>query len=182
MIRYCITDPQYYGSDTSTLHTTLLKLQKQDNFDFICFRDKSSKNFIDLATTFIKTVEGKKTFLNGDYKLAHKLGFCGVHLTSTQFNDIKKAKELNLEVIISTHTKVEISKALAEGADYVTYSPIFATPNKGKPKGLEDLKVTTTTTSMKIIALGGITSEKQIQSVKECGVFGFASIRYFIDI
>lgn len=180
MIYYCITDPEYFSSSPSILKEKLLSLQKSTSFDFICFRDKSSSNFEELANIFIRTIEGKTTFLNGDYKLAKNLNFDGVHLTSTQFNDIKKAKRLHLQVIVSTHTRDEIKKATRLGADYVTYSPIFPTPNKGTPKGLEDLKETIATIPAKIIALGGITTKEQVQSVKNCNAFGFASIRYFL--
>lgn len=180
MIHYCITDPKYFSSSPSILEEKLRSLQKNIHFDFICFRDKSSSNFEELAEVFIKTIKNKCTFLNGNYIVANKLGFNGVHLTSTQFNDIQKAKSLNLQVIISTHTRDEIKKAIALGADYVTYSPIFPTPNKGTPKGLEDLKETIATIPAKIIALGGITTKEQVQSVEECNAFGFASIRYFL--
>ena len=84
-----------------------------------------------------------------------------------------------MEVVISTHTHDEIYIAEAMGADYVTYSPIFATPNKGEPKGVEDLKEIVNMTDIAIFALGGIVSEKEVDALRENGVFGFASIRYF---
>lgn len=180
MIHYCITDPKYFSSSPSILEEKLLVLQNSVHFDFICFRDKSSTNFEELANVFVKTMGDKTTFLNGDYKLAKKLNYDGVHLTSTQFSDIKKAKELHLQVIVSTHTRDEIKEAVRLGADYVTYSPIFSTPNKGTPKGLEDLKETIATIPAKIIALGGITTKEQVQSVENSNAFGFASIRYFL--
>jgi len=181
LIHYCITDPKYYGNTTTELEKKLKKIIKKNSIDFICFRDKSSPNFHELAKAFRKSLTKEKAFLNGDYLLAAKLHFDGVHLTSTQFDLIQKAKALHLQVIISTHTREEISQAIALGADYVTYSPIFATPNKGIPKGLADLKETIDTIPAKIIALGGITAKEQIQNVENAGAYGFASIRYFID-
>lgn len=65
------------------------------------------------------------------------------------------------------------------GADYVTYSPIFVSPNKGKPKGVEDLQKLLEKTEIKVFALGGIVSHEQIDLVEESGVYGFASIRHF---
>jgi thiamine-phosphate pyrophosphorylase len=111
--------------------------------------------------------------------LAAKLGANGVHLTSQQFDDIPHAKELGLEVVISTHTYDEVYIAEAMGADYVTYSPIFETPDKGEPKGVEDLAEIVNRTDIDIFALGGIVSEKEVDALRESGVFGFASIRYF---
>ncbi|MEJ2489206.1 MAG: thiamine phosphate synthase, partial [Sulfurovaceae bacterium] len=64
-------------------------------------------------------------------------------------------------------------------ADMATLSPIFATPNKGKPLGVNILKALKAELDMPIIALGGILGDTQIQSCKTAGFAGFASIRYF---
>jgi thiamine-phosphate pyrophosphorylase len=122
---------------------------------------------------------GVKPFLHTDVDLAQRLQADGVHLTSTQFEKILHAKELGLEVIISTHTYDEVLKAQSLGADYVTYSPIFTTPDKGEPKGVDDLKVLLNKCTVKVFALGGIVEEQHVETVEKSGVFGFASIRYF---
>lgn len=119
--------------------------------------------------------------LHADYRLAHALGADGVHLTSMQFDEIADAKKLGLYVIISTHTHDEALLAESLGADAITYSPVFASPNKGKPKGLEDLKEIVDKIRIPIFALGGILTEGQISAVEKCGAYGFASIRYFIS-
>ena len=151
--------------------------------DFALYRDKDSEDYAFNAQNFIqmaKQIKSLKAFLHQDYKLAHSLNATGVHLTSTQFDEIQKAKKLDLEVIISTHSYEEVFKAEKLGADYVTYSPIFSTPNKGMPKGTQDLKTLCTTSKMKIFALGGIISQEQIIELNGCGAYGFASIRYFL--
>ena len=83
--------------------------------------------------------------------------------------------------IISCHSEKEILEAQKRGADAVTYSPIFSTPDKGEPKGLEDLNERVAKISLPIIALGGITTDEQVKAVEKSGCYGFASIRYFID-
>ncbi len=151
--------------------------------DFALYRDKESEDYAFNAQNFIqmcKPIKSLKAFLHQDYKLAHFLNAAGVHLTSTQFDAIQKAKALGLEVIISTHTHEEVLKAEELGADYVTYSPIFCTPNKGEPKGEQDLKTLCTKSNMKIFALGGIISQEQVNALEGCGAYGFASIRYFL--
>ena len=123
----------------------------------------------------------KKILLNGNYLIANKLKATGVHLTSTQFDDISKAKELGLYVIISCHTFEDIEKALENQADAVTYSPIFETPNKGTPKGIEALKeVVDKYPNINIIALGGIINDEQIKEMSKTKAYGIASIRYFV--
>ena len=151
--------------------------------DFALYRNKEREDYALKAEEFVqmcKQIPSLKAFLHQDYRLACKLNAAGVHLTSTQFETIEKAKKAGLEVIISTHTYEEVLKAQNLGADYVTYSPIFATPNKGKPKGIEDLKKVLVKTDMKVFALGGIINEEQIKQIDEAGAYGFASIRYFL--
>ena len=87
---------------------------------------------------------------------------------------------MGLYVIISTHTHDEVEKAQKMGADAVTYSPIYESPDKGNPKGLEDLKLIVDKIRIPIFALGGIISQEQIYAVEASGAYGFASIRYFM--
>ena len=151
--------------------------------DFALYRDKENKNYAIEAQNFVqmcKPLKTLKVFLHQDYKLAAKLSADGVHLTSIQFDAIPKAKELGLEVIISTHTHDEVHVAEAMGADYVTYSPVFASPDKGKPKGVEDLQSIVGMSDIKIFALGGIISQEEVDAVADADAYGFASIRYFL--
>ncbi|WP_434581448.1 thiamine phosphate synthase [Sulfurimonas sp. NW15] len=151
--------------------------------DFALYRDKKNENYAIEAQNFVqmcKPLHELKVFLHQDYNLAKELGADGVHLTSQQFDDIAKAKELGLEVIISTHTHDEVHVAEAIGADYVTYSPVFSSPDKGEPKGVQDLQSIAGMTDVKIFALGGIVTQEQIDAISETKVYGFASIRYFL--
>ena len=184
MMKYLITDPKYYTNDEKKFEEILINVLDKQQIDIACFRDKESENFENLAKIFIKICKEKdikKILLNGDYLIAHKLNASGVHLTSTQFYDISKAKELGLYVIISCHTFEDIEKAIINQADAVTYSPIFETPNKGFPKGIKALKeVINNYPNINIIALGGIINETQIERISKTKAYGIASIRYFV--
>lgn len=152
------------------------------NPNYILFRDKDILDYSQRAVEFINICnrfEFLKTFLHQDAFLAKELGATGVHLTSKQFDEIEYAKSLGLEVIISTHTHKEALEAWRLGADAITYSPIFYSPNKGEPKGVDDLKELLTKCNTKVFALGGIISQEQIDELKKICVYGFASIRYF---
>ncbi len=182
---YLITDPALYGTTPEELTLSLTAVFLQKRPDFALLRDKQTTMYATLAKRFIEIGRQhgvKKLLLHGDYPLAHHLGADGVHLMSTQFKSIAEAKALGLYVIISTHTHQEAQNAYHLGADAITYSPIFPSPNKGTPKGLEDLKEIVAKIELPIFALGGITTQAQITAVKECGAYGFASIRYFISI
>lgn len=180
---YLITDPLLYGHDAVTLKERLENVIQRYPVDFVCFRDKTTPLYAQLAKVFIqksRECSAAKVLLHGDFSLAHALKADGVHLTSTQFDSLKEAKAMGLYVIISTHTHDEALKAQELGADAIAYSPIFASPNKGNPKGLEDLKAIVDKMSIPIFALGGIVSHEQINAVEASGAYGFASIRYFV--
>lgn len=183
MKSYLITDPSFYGSSRDALESSLTAVFSQTIPDFALFRDKQTADYPALAQSFIRVCRShgiSKVLLHGDYALASALGADGVHLTSKQFDEIGEAKNLGLYVVISTHTHAEALKAQESGADAITYSPIFLSPNKGDPKGLEDLKEIVDKIRVPIFALGGITTQEQINSVSTAGAYGFASIRYFI--
>lgn len=149
---------------------------------FALYRDKETSEYSFHAENFVqmcKSIPNLKAFLHQDYLLADSLNASGVHLTSLQFDEITKAKELGLEVIVSCHTKEDVDKVEKLGATYVTYSPVFDTPNKGEPKGVEDLKNLVDSTSLKVFALGGIITDAHVNEVETSGAYGFASIRYF---
>lgn len=182
MKSYLITDPALYGSDAGALASALERVYKAALPDFSLFRDKQTSEYAALARIFVTVSRScglSRVLLHRDPALAHELEADGVHLTSAQFDGIVPAKALGLYVIISTHTHDEALLAQTLGADAITYSPIFPSPGKGEPKGLEDLKELVAKINIPVFALGGITTEEQIKAVEECGVYGFASIRYF---
>lgn len=178
MIAYAITDPTTLNFDS--LSEDIERFSKEA--DMILYRDKSRDNYAESAKEFLseaKKYNFSKILLHGDYRLAKKLKADGVHLSSTQFNAISEAKALRLFVVISTHTKEEAMEAERLGADMVTFSPIFSTPNKGEPKGVEALAEVLSSLSIPLIALGGIVTKREIELCEESGAEGFASIRYF---
>ena len=181
MKSYFITDPQYYKNLNSLRHL-LHKVYKTHNPDFACFRDKISKNYKPQAEIFSKITKsyGIKGLINSNIYLAKFYNFYGVHLTSQDFNKIREAKELKLFTIISTHSLEEALKVQKLGADAITFSPIFQTPNKGKPKGIDELRRVLEKIKIKCFALGGIIDENHIKECKATNCYGFASIRYFL--
>ena len=178
MISYAITDPSFF----STVEEKQYYLNGIEA-DYVLFRDKVSKDYKEQANSFLNITKNKdfKCLLHSDYKLAYDLKADGIHLTSKQFNEIPKAKELGLWTVISTHSLNEIEQAQKLGANAVTFSPIFTTPNKGVPKGIEELKKAIASYEIDIIALGGIVTQEHINLIKKTDAFGFASIRYFLQ-
>lgn len=171
-----------YSNDVSLFTATLKEKLSIYKPEYILYRDKENSVYGSQAKEFVKTCslfENTKSFIHQKVDLAKEIGSCGVHLTSLQFSEIEYAKSLGLEVIISTHSHEEVLQAQALGADAVTYSPVFFSPDKGEPKGTDDLKSIVKKADINIFALGGIIEDEQIRRVKEATPYGFASIRYF---
>jgi len=182
MQKYLITSREFYTDTPAVFRKILHEQFIKHTPSYALYRDKTNPNYGVQAEHFVEVCnqfEGIKSFIHSDVDLAHRLYANGVHLTSQEFEKIEYAKSLGLEVIISTHTVKEVLAAQSQGANAVTYSPIFATPGKGEPKGTEDLKALLEKVEIDVFALGGILSEEQVNAVSETRAFGFASIRYF---
>ena len=177
-----------YFISAPSLFNNINLIFKKYNPNIVCFRDKKTSNIEPFVKIFVETARKNKinlVLINTYIDLAIKYNYDGVHLTSTQFDNIKKAKNENLFVMISCHNEEDIIIAKTNGADAVTYSPIFDTPNKGEPKGIKKLKYIVNKyqdDSFKVIALGGIINDKHILQIKQTKANGFASIRYFSNI
>ncbi|RXK13314.1 thiamine phosphate synthase [Halarcobacter mediterraneus] len=184
LISYLITHPEYYSNDPTLFERNLRKVLETKKVNMACFRDKTSLNYEELATLFVnicKEFNIERVLLNENYQLAKKINAHGVHLTSKQFNDIQKAKDLDLYTIISCHNFTDIENAQKKHINAVTYSPIFISPNKGEPKGIAELReLVRAYEDLDIIALGGIISKESIELISKTKAYGFASIRYFV--
>ena len=119
--------------------------------------------------------------VNDRVDIAVLSGADGVHIPENGI-PIEPIKHKFPELIVgkSCHSLECAKKAEKEGADFITFSPIFDTPKKGTPKGIEKLKEVVGSVNIPVYALGGITEEK-ILEVLNAGAFGIAGIRLFID-
>ena len=182
MKKYLITSRQFYTDTPAVFRSILHERLVLHHPDFVLYRDKFDPNYALMAEYAVQTCrafEGIKAFVHQDPKLAKALGADGVHLTSKQFDLIKKAKDMDLEVIVSTHSIEELYMVKELCADYATFSPVFSTPGKGEPKGVEALAQAVEDVDIKIFALGGIVAHEDVQKIEAVNPYGFASIRYF---
>ncbi|MFM8440385.1 MAG: thiamine phosphate synthase [Acidobacteriota bacterium] len=124
-----------------------------------------------------------QVLVNGRPDVASAAGANGVHLNreSLSVADVKQSFT-GLTVGYSAHRFEEIGEARAQGADFVTFSPIFETESKkgyGPPLGLSALKAATDLEpGFPVIALGGVTISKVVE-VAEAGSWGVAGISIF---
>ncbi len=79
---------------------------------------------------------------------------------------------------ISTHTRERAVAAAVEGADFVTFGPVFATASKapyGPPLGLDALADVCAAARIPVFALGGVTPQNAAACI-EAGAHGEAAI------
>ena len=120
-----------------------------------------------------------KLFINDRADIAEIAGADGVHLTETSVpaGEIKD-KFRNLMVGVSTHAKEGAILAEAEGADFITFSPIYETPSKihfGPPQGPQRLGEIVKSVHLPVLALGGVKLNR-VPEVLEQGAHGVAVI------
>jgi thiamine-phosphate pyrophosphorylase len=83
----------------------------------------------------------------------------------------------------SCHSLEGASAAARDGADYIFFGPVFATPSKtkfGEPQGVTKLAEICRAVSVPVIAIGGITLENAGECIS-VGAAGIAAIRLFQD-
>jgi thiamine-phosphate pyrophosphorylase len=84
---------------------------------------------------------------------------------------------------VSCHSLEAAKSAAKDGADYLFFGPVFATPSKaafGSPQGLRRLTEVCRAVSLPVLAIGGIT----LANASAClaaGASGIAAIRLFQD-
>lgn len=104
----------------------------------------------------------------------------GVHLGEHSLPTAEARKLLGPDRLlgVSTHSFDAIRLATRQGADYLTFGPVHATPSKaafGPPQGLSRLQQACQLTQTPILALGGIKQE-HIAEIIGCGAAGIALI------
>ncbi|CUU69792.1 thiamine monophosphate synthase [Campylobacter hyointestinalis subsp. hyointestinalis] len=178
MLSYAITDPKLYPN----LKDSFFKFKRLKTADFILFRDKICNDYAKKAEIFmsLKPNFKAKFIIHNDINLALNLNADGIHFSSNLIVNLKNVPQ-NLIKFASTHNEKEIEDAIKFGADFITFSPIFSTPNKGEPVGIETLRKIVLNSSIKVFGLGGIVTKKHIKMVELTKATGFASIRYFAN-
>ena len=127
-----------------------------------------------------------------DVAIAERAG--GVHLGENSL-PVREAKSLiastlpvsnvknNFLAGVSCHSLEAAQSAAADGADYLFFGPVFATPSKaafGAPQGLELLAKVCRAVAVPVLAIGGVTLENAAACLAS-GAAGIAAIRLFQD-
>jgi len=95
----------------------------------------------------------------------------------------KQAVDESFLAGVSCHSVEAAERAEHDGADYIFFGPIFATPSKetfGPPQGAARLVEVCRSVSIPVLAIGGITLDNA-ESCLVAGAAGIAAIRLFQD-
>ncbi len=186
-LTYLITDGSATAENFTDKKTEILKLLKvaaAANISFIQIREKNlpARLVFELASAAVKLTRGAaaEILVNDRADIAFAAEAGGVHLTSRSLSAeiIRQNFPADFVVGVSVHTVEEAASAKQQGADFVTFSPIFRTPGKGQPRGVAELReVCEKMQPFPVIALGGI-NETNYQTVLKNGASGFAAIRF----
>jgi thiamine monophosphate synthase len=76
---------------------------------------------------------------------------------------------------VSCHDAAGLAAAASGGATFATLSPVFPSPNKGKPLGLPSFSALVRAANLPIYALGGV-AVQEARALKAAGASGLAVI------
>ncbi len=145
-------------------------------------KDLAIREVLELAYRMreITTRRGAKLFINDRVDVALCVEADGVHLGQSGI-PVKAARKLagsRLFIGASAHNLEEVLTAEREGADFITFGPVYDTPSKrkyGAPVGIELLRSATAGTSVPVFGIGGITIGR-VAEVLNAGACGIALI------
>ena len=160
---YLITDRHQVPEGRQLLEVVEELLQAGVRMVQLREKDLSAAELYPLAKELRSLTQRYKSLLliNDRIDLALAIGADGVHLGHHSL-PIKIARKIlgpNSLIGVSTHSVTEVKSAQNQGADFVTYGPVYFTPSKaayGDPVGIESLQKVCNTCKIPVYSLGGI--------------------------
>jgi thiamine-phosphate pyrophosphorylase len=144
--------------------------------DLIQIRGKkeSIEELVNLASEIHEITARSDTplIVNDHAEIAARVPVEGVHVGQDDDSILVARQKAGRDLIIgkSTHNLAQACAAQGEGADYIGFGPIFATPTKPdyKPIGLSDIRQVHLDVSIPIFCIGGINIDN-LQQVIDAG-------------
>jgi thiamine-phosphate diphosphorylase len=117
-----------------------------------------------------------KVLVNDRLDVAIAAEVDGVHLPEDGL-PVRRVRPYVHVLGASVHGVERAKQAAAEGADFVIFGPVFATPGK-EPVGLDALRGVVCAVQIPVLAIGGVTAANT-GAVLQAGAAGIAAIRLF---
>jgi thiamine-phosphate pyrophosphorylase len=196
---YYITDRSQFPGDESSRRRRLLENIAQAvrcGVDYVQLREKDlSARELEMLTRKVMAIihelrTGNKELktgllINSRADIALACGADGVHLRSDDISPVELRKiwaqcgagaPARATVGVSCHTPAEVARAVAQGANFAVFGPVFE-KQSAQPTGLDGLRQACQE-KIPVVALGGITVENA-ESCLQAGAAGIAGIRLF---
>lgn len=145
-------------------------------------KDLNGKDLLKLSLRLCSVTRdfGAKLLINDRMDVTLLSGADGVHLgqSSVSASDARKMLGGGKLIGVSAHSLKEARKAEEDGADLVTFGPVYPTESKaryGSPVGLEALKEVSSALDIPVYAIGGV-KKGTVREVLAAGAFGAAVI------
>ncbi|MEQ1762455.1 MAG: thiamine phosphate synthase [Pyrinomonadaceae bacterium] len=181
-----LADSSHFSIQRTEILETV-ELAVAAGIEMVQIREKQlpARPLFDLVREAATLTSGTETRLlvNERFDIALAAGADGVHLTSTSMpvDLVRGSVPPGFIIGVSTHSSEEVATAEESGANYAMLGPIFATPGKDDPIGLDELaRVSRAVSPFRVVAVGGIDASNAA-SVIEAGAEGVAAIRYLND-
>ena len=145
-------------------------------------KDLPDRAVYELLRVLRRALPESRLLANGRVDLAVAASADGVHLPADGIPTAILRRRFGDALLIgrSTHTVDEVTREARSGADYVTFGPVFASPGKGEPVGLDALAAAAEQ-GIPVLALGGV-GIAELPRVAAAGAAGAAGIRLFQDL
>jgi thiamine-phosphate pyrophosphorylase len=149
-------------------------------------KDLPEQELLELATTLrlLTRQFSARLLINGSVEITLAADADGVQLGNTSRPVSEARRLLGPDRLIgySAHSLTEALQAESDGADFVTFGPVYQTPSKlmyGKPLGLSSLEETVQTLKIPVFALGGV-KKTTLAEIEGTGAAGIALISAII--
>ena len=179
---YLITDRKLFGSADELLQTIDKALAGGVRAVQLREKDLDTRLLLALAYSMRKMTKryGAKLFINDRADIALAVGADGVQLgrAGMPVQAVRKLSGDSLMIGVSTHSVAEAFQAKADGADFITLGPVYATPSKlryGNPIGIQVLQDAAGSLGLPVFAIGGIRIDR-VTDVLRKGAYGIALI------
>jgi thiamine-phosphate pyrophosphorylase len=167
---YGIVDLNYVNA-VNALRVTAAMIEGGVDLIQLRGKQKSPDELMDLAAELhqITSRSSIPLIVNDHAEIARRVPVEGVHVGQDD-DPIAVAREKsgrNVTVGKSTHSLAQAIAAQSQGADYIGFGPIFATPTKPEyqPIGLADIKRVHADVTLPIFCIGGIKIENLEQVI-----------------
>jgi thiamine-phosphate pyrophosphorylase len=137
-------------------------------------KGKSIDELVNLASEIHEITAPSSTplIVNDHAQIAARVPVEGVHVGQEDDSVLLARQKARRDLIVgkSTHNLAQAHAAQSEGADYIGFGPIFATPTKPdyKPIGLSDIRQVHLDVGVPIFSIGGINIDN-LQQVIDAG-------------